>query len=74
MFMLMAGGGIKGGQVLGESDATASGPKNDGFTPDDVAATFYHTLGIDHQKEYHTNTGRPVMIVRDGKVIQPLLA
>ena len=74
MFMILAGGGIKGGQVLGESDATASGPKNDGFTPDDVAATFFHTLGIDHHKEYHTNTGRPVMIVRDGKVIQPLFA
>jgi len=74
MFMLAAGGGIKGGQVLGESDDTASGPKNDGFTPDDVAATFFHTLGIDHRKEYHTNTGRPVMIVRDGRIIRDLLA
>ncbi len=74
MFMLLAGGGIRGGQVLGESDATASGPKNDGFTPDDAAATFFHTLGIDHQKEYHTNTGRPVMIVRDGRVIQQLFS
>ncbi len=38
-------------------------------TPDDVAATFYSALGIDHTKEYNTSTGRPVMIVRDGKVI-----
>jgi hypothetical protein len=74
MFMLMGGGGVKGGQVLGESDETASAPKNDGFSPDAVAATFYHTLGIDHTKEYHTNTGRPITIVRDGHIIKDLLA
>jgi len=73
MFMLMAGGGVRGGQVLGESDETASAPKNEGFSPDDVAATFYRTLGIDHTKEYHTNTGRPITIVRDGHVIEKLL-
>ncbi|QDU27820.1 hypothetical protein ETAA8_29110 [Anatilimnocola aggregata] len=74
MFMLLAGGGVKGGQVIGESDKTASGPKNDAITPDDVAATFYHTLGIDHTHEYHTNTGRPIMIVRDGKIITQALS
>ncbi len=74
MFMLMAGGGVKGGQVLGESDETASAPKHEGFSPDDVAATFYHTLGIDHTKEYQSNTGRPITIVRDGKIIRNLLA
>src|SRR5262245_6669444 len=74
MFMLMAGGGVKGGQVLGESDETASMPKNEGFSPDDVAATFYKTIGIDHHKEYHTSSGRPIMIVRDGHVIEKLLA
>jgi uncharacterized protein (DUF1501 family) len=74
MFMILGGGGVKGGQVLGESDDTASMPRNDGFTPDDVAASFYHALGIDHQFEYHTPTGRPVMIVRDGHVIPELFA
>jgi len=74
MFMLLAGGGVKGGQVIGESDATASMPKNEAITPDDVAATFYHTLGIDHTHEYHTNTGRPIMIVRDGKIIRQALS
>jgi hypothetical protein len=74
MFMLMGGGGVKGGQVLGESDESASMPKNEGFSPDDVAATFYRTLGIDHTKEYHTNSGRPITIVRDGHVIDKLLA
>ena len=73
MFCLMAGGGIKGGQVIGESDAKGEGPKDNPITPDDVAATFYHTLGINHSKEYHTPSGRPVMIVRYGKVIKKLL-
>ena len=71
MFMLLAGGGIKGGQVIGKSDAKATLPADgEGYSPDDVAATFYHALGIDNQKEFHTTTGRPIMIVRNGKVIQ----
>jgi hypothetical protein len=74
MFMLLAGGGVRGGQVLGKTDAKASMPENDGFSPDDVAATFYHALGIDHTTEYHTSTGRPVMIVRDGSVIPAVFA
>ena len=73
MFCLLAGGGMPGGQVIGESDAKGEGPKDRVITPDDVAATFYHTLGIDHTKEYHTQTGRPVMIVRDGKPIPELV-
>ncbi|MCA9190934.1 MAG: DUF1501 domain-containing protein [Planctomycetales bacterium] len=74
MFMLMAGGGMRGGQVIGESDDTAAGPRHTGIKPDDVAASFYHSLGIDHSKEFHTETGRPIMIVRDGKVIPELFA
>ncbi len=74
MFMLMAGGGIEGGRVLGKSDDKATLPAAEGFSPDDVAASFYHGLGIDHTKEYHTDTGRPVMIVRNGTVIPGLFA
>jgi hypothetical protein len=39
-----------------------------------VAASFYHNLGIDHTKEYHSSTGRPITIVRDGTVIRELFA
>src|SRR5262245_22424974 len=73
MFALLSGGGIKGGQALGASDAKGMGPAGEGFTPDQVAASFYHALGIDHKKEYHTSTGRPVTIVRDGSIIRGLL-
>ncbi|HND50901.1 MAG TPA: DUF1501 domain-containing protein [Pirellulaceae bacterium] len=74
MFMLMAGGGVRGGQVIGASDEKATQPANEAISPDDVAASLYHNLGIDHTKEYHTNTGRPIMIVRDGKVIPKLFS
>ncbi|WDI43479.1 DUF1501 domain-containing protein [Bremerella sp. P1] len=75
MTMLMAGGGVRGGQVIGESDEKATLPKDGiGFKPDDAAASFFYNLGIDHTKEYHTNTGRPITIVRDGQVIRQLFS
>ncbi|AMV17269.1 DUF1501 domain-containing protein [Planctomyces sp. SH-PL14] len=75
MFQLMAGGGIKGGQVLGASDDKGEFPADGkGYSPDNIAASFYHTLGIDHTKEYHTSSGRPVMIVREGQIIPELFA
>jgi hypothetical protein len=75
MFVLLAGGGIKGGQVIGASDARGEAPADGkGMSPDDVAASFYHSLGIDALKEYRTPTGRPVAIVRHGTVIKGLFA
>jgi hypothetical protein len=73
MCCLLAGGGMRGGRVIGESDAKGEGPKDNPITPDDVAATFYQSLGIDPRKEYRTPTGRPVMIVREGTPIKELL-
>lgn len=70
--VLMAGGGIQGGKTLGASDEKGMGPANDPIAPEQVAASFYHSLGIDCHKEYHTQTGRPVMIVRAGEVLSPL--
>jgi hypothetical protein len=72
MFMLMAGGGVRGGQVIGASDATAAAPLHEAISPADVAASFYYNLGIDPQLEYPSSTGRPITLVRDGKVIQSL--
>ena len=74
MFVVMAGGGMKTGQVIGASDDKGQGPANDAIAPDDVATSLFHALGIDSQKEYHTNTGRPIMISRDGKLIPQLFA
>jgi uncharacterized protein (DUF1501 family) len=75
MFVLLAGGGMRGGQVIGASDARGEAPADGkGMSPDDVAASFYRSLGIDAAKEYRTPTGRPVAIVRHGTVINPLFA
>ncbi len=75
MCVLMGGGGIQGGRVVGASDPRAMGPASgDGIAPDDVAASFYHALGIDCRKEYRTNSGRPIAIVRNGKPIPELFA
>lgn len=73
MFVLQAGGAVRGGQVLGASDEKGEAPAGDGFSPDDVAATFFTNLGIDPHKEYTTHTGRPVMLVRNGRVIPQLM-
>lgn len=75
MTMLLAGAGIRGGRVIGASDDKGEKPADGQVnSPDNVAASFYHTLGIDHTREYLTNTGRPVMIVREGSVIKELFA
>src|SRR5262245_35266807 len=73
MFVLLAGGGMRVGQVVGASDAKGEAPADGkGISPDDVAATFYHSLGIDAAKEYRTPTGRPIAIVRHGKIVREL--
>jgi hypothetical protein len=73
MFCLLAGGGLKTGQVVGASDEKAEGPATRAILPDDVAATFYHALGIDPRKEYNTPSGRPVMITRYGTPIPEIV-
>jgi uncharacterized protein (DUF1501 family) len=71
--VLLGGGGVKGGRVLGKSDARAEKPAADPYGPEDLAATVFHQLGIDPKTEFHTPDGRPVAIVNNGRVIQDLL-
>ncbi len=72
MSMVMAGGGIRGGQVLGQTDEKGAEVTVVAGSPEDMAASALHALGIDHTKEHHTSTGRPIRIVRDGDVIEKL--
>jgi hypothetical protein len=60
--VVMAGGGVQGGQVIGSSDAVGEGPKDRPVTPSDLAATIYHLLGVDPKLELHTSDGRPVRV------------
>ena len=71
--VLLAGGGIPGGQVIGASDATGESPKDHPVTPADLAATIFTLLGIDPRETLHTADGRPVQINRDGHVVKELI-
>jgi uncharacterized protein (DUF1501 family) len=69
----LAGGGIKGGRVLGKTDARAERPTADPHGPEDLSATLYHLMGIDPKEEFLTPDGRPIALVNNGRVIDELL-
>ncbi len=71
--LIMAGGGIRGGQVHGSSDRSAAYPSANPTSPADIAATIYHCLGIDHHEHVADQQGRP-LVIGAGEPIQPLLA
>jgi hypothetical protein len=72
--VLMGGGGVKGGRVVGKSDARAERPASDNpYGPEDLFATTYHLLGIDPKSEFHAADGRPFALVNNGKVMNELM-
>jgi hypothetical protein len=70
---LLAGGGIRGGQVYGASDKQAAFPKDNPVSPADFLATIYHALGIDPEAEMRDRDGRPYRI-SEGKPVTALFA
>lgn len=54
-----AGGGVRGGQVYGRSNASGSAPAEQPCGPEDLHATIFHALGIDSRLEIHDRQGRP---------------
>ena len=71
--VLAAGGGVKGGRVIGASDERAEKPADKPHGPENLAATMHHLLGIDPNFEFYTPEGRPVKVVNDGRIIRDLL-
>ena len=63
---LFAGGGIKGGQVSGSSDADGMEPKDRPVAVPDLHASLCHALGVDYTKEMTTPLGRPMKLVKEG--------
>jgi hypothetical protein len=55
----LGGGGIKGGRVIGESDARAERPASDPYGPEELSATMFHLMGINPKEEFYTPEGRP---------------
>jgi uncharacterized protein (DUF1501 family) len=72
--VVLAGGGLKKGFAYGTSDSTASEPENDPLTVEDLAATLYHQLGINHEKKLMAPGDRPIDIVREATVRTALIA
>jgi uncharacterized protein (DUF1501 family) len=71
--VLLAGGGLKGGQVVGRTNDKAEHPVERALVPGDVLATVYHVLGIDPELTFKDHTGRPVPILDQGKAIAEVL-
>ncbi len=68
----VAGGGIRGGRTVGETDSQAGIPRNNPKLPHDVLATIYRHLGIDPTQSYCDHTGRPHPILPQGQAIDEL--
>jgi hypothetical protein len=69
----VAGGGIRGGQIYGQSDERAAFPADKPVRPADVLATFYQQLGLDPDTELHTRDNRPIKVLASGEPIQAIL-
>jgi uncharacterized protein (DUF1501 family) len=65
----LAGGGVRGGQVLGASDSVGGYPKDGRVAPQDLTATIFHALGHAPDTEIRDNLNRPIPISR-GQVIR----
>jgi hypothetical protein len=69
----LAGGGIRGGQVVGETDAGGEDVTKRPVAVSDLFRTIYTTLGINADHENMSRIGRPIKIVDGGQVIHELL-
>jgi Protein of unknown function (DUF1501) len=68
---VFAGGGVRGGRVIGKSDKIAAYPATRGYYPADLGATIYHALGADPASQVRDQLGRPLQLNR-GELIAPL--
>jgi hypothetical protein len=69
----LAGGGIRGGQVVGETNAGGEEVSKRPVTVSDLFRTIYTTLGIDADHENMSRIGRPIKLVDGGQVVKELL-
>jgi uncharacterized protein (DUF1501 family) len=71
---VLAGGGIKGGQVIGASDANGAHVKDRAVTVPDLYATLLAAFGVSGTKQYRTPEGRPIRLAEKGKVVTELFS
>jgi Protein of unknown function (DUF1501) len=70
---LIAGGGLKMGQVIGSTSARAEYPKDRPYRVPQVLSTIYRVLGIDPAQTFPNDTGRPMYILDDREPVKELL-
>jgi hypothetical protein len=70
---LLAGGGLKTGLAVGQTNALAEQPTEAPYYTEDLAATIYHALGIPLDTTHLTPDGRPIAVNYDGRLIRELL-
>jgi Protein of unknown function (DUF1501) len=73
MNVLLAGGGLRMGQVIGATNPRGEEPRVRAMDSNCLLATIYHRFGIDVNHLYHDRTGRPIPILREGEPIPELL-
>jgi hypothetical protein len=71
---VLAGAGVRGGTLYGASDKDAAYPTDRPTSPEDLAATVYHALGIDPGLRLPDAQGRPTPIVEGGKPLAELFS
>ncbi|HBB75533.1 MAG TPA: DUF1501 domain-containing protein [Planctomycetaceae bacterium] len=71
--LALAGGGLRMGQVIGESAEKVDVPKTAPIGPQDLMATVFHVLGIDGRMQYVNQAGRPVYMIENGRPIEELV-
>jgi len=71
--VVLAGGGVQGGQVIGASDRVGESPTDHAVSPNDLANTIYRLLGINPDQELLTRDGRPVPINQGGRFIRQVV-
>src|SRR5690606_12114366 len=69
-----AGGGVRGGQIIGASDAHGESPQDRPVSPEELARTIYTLLGIDPEMELSTPDGRPVRVNQASSIVAELIA
>jgi hypothetical protein len=70
--LVFMGGGLKMGQVIGESDDRGGYPKTRAIWPQDLLATIFQALGMDRKLQYVHPTGRPISMIENGQPIEEL--
>lgn len=72
-FALLAGGGLKTGQIIGETDKRGERATGNPLSPQNVLATLYHVLGINPSQTLPDHAGRPQYLLDDREPIHQLL-